>query len=315
VNKFKIISKLQNDDDMYSERNRNDEYFNRKGQKPDQNYYQSKQYQQFNSKPESSKRYELRQTSEPRIMPNNNHNSNNNNNNNNFSSNQEQDKGNYGNSDRNRDQYEHRPNKPPLGPAQRINAAALRSLPMNIDSLPPRLKKKYLKDLGLPEELADKPIMDIAQQSTYSNNTLPFGNRNRYDQYYPQNFQNTNYQVKYRNPNYHHSERGSSNHRSRSRSITPPAPQQHRHQHQQPLQQQPLKLMQSKNDWKMTEKDDDTSKNKDRDNSAFDWSEDVLNSHSLPHDVNSTSQRKYDDHNRHRNRRRRNRRYVTFFII
>ena len=298
---------------MYSERDRNDDYYNKKSKKPEQNYYQAKQQQQQQQQVQgsksdsSSKRYESRQTSEPRIMSSSN-----------YSYNQDPDKNNYdrnrGNDQKggmNQQNYEHR-NKPPSIP--RINNAGFKNLPMNIDTLPPRLKRKFLKDCGLPEELADKPLFEFAQQSSgYSSSTLPFGNRNRYDQQHrPQNFQNNNYQSKYnnQNPNYHYNndrgnERGNSHHRSRS--ITPPRQQQH---------------YTPKNEWKSPNEKSQQQQQQHEDlimrktekeggQSSFDWSEDVMaNSLSLPPDVNNASSRdhKYEDNNRHRNRRRRNRR-------
>lgn len=320
---------------MYSERDRNDDYYNKKSKKPEQNYYQAKQQPQQQqqqiqgSRSDSSKRYESRQASEPRIMSNSN---------NNFSYNQDPDKNNYdrnrGNDQKsgmNQQNYEHR-NKPPSIP--RINNAGFKNLPLNIDTLPPRLKRKFLKDCGLPEELADKPLLEFAQQSSGYSSTLPFGNRNRYDQqqHRPQNFQNNNYQSKYnnQNSNYHfnnnnNNDRGNDRgnnigHHShhRSRSITPP---------RQQKQQQQQQHYTPKNDWKSpNEKSqpqqqhqqhlqqyDDLMRKTDKEGQiSFDWSEDVMaNSQSLPPDVNNASSRdhnKYDDNNRHRNRRRRNRR-------
>ncbi|KAL7026979.1 hypothetical protein ACKWTF_005254 [Chironomus riparius] len=314
------FNRRSHDDDMYSERDRNDDYYNKKSKKPEQNYYQAKQQQQQQqqqiqgSKSDSSKRYESRQGSEPRIMSNSNSN---------FSYNQDPDKNNYdrnrGNDQKvgmNQQSYEHR-NKPPSIP--RINNAGFKNLPLNIDTLPPRLKRKFLKDCGLPEELADKPLFEFAQQSSGYSSTLPFGNRNRYDQQHrPQNFQNNNYQSKYnnQNSNYNHynndrgNDRGNnSNNHHRSRSITPPR-QQPQKQHYTP-----------KNEWKSpNEKQqqqqqqqhyEDVIRKTDKEGqSSFDWSEDVMaNSLSLPPDVNNASSRdhKYDDNNRHRHRRRRNR--------
>jgi len=304
---------------MYSDRDRNDDYYNKKSKKPEQNYYQAKQQQQQQqqqiqgSKSDSSKRYETRQASEPRIMSNNNSN---------FSYNQDPDKNNYdrnrGNDQKggmNQQNYEHR-NKPPSIP--RINNAGFKNLPLNIDTLPPRLKRKFLKDCGLPEELADKPLFELAQQSSGYSSTLPFGNRNRYDQQHrPQNFQNNNYQSKYnnQNSNYHYNndrgnERNNSHHRSRS--ITPPR-QQPQKQHYTPKNEwkSPNEKPQQQHQQHLQQHEDVMRKTDKEGQSSFDWSEDVMaNSLSLPPDVNSASSRdqKYDDNNRHRHRRRRNRR-------
>lgn len=298
---------------MYSERDRNDDYYNKKSKKPEQNYYHGKQQQQSSAQggKADSKRYESRQTSEPRLMSNNG-----NNNNNNYNSSNQQDL------DRNRAP---KVSLPPTG-QQRINNAAFRNLPMNIDSLPPRLKRKYLKDAGLPEDLADngKPIMD--QQASFS---LPFGNQggrgynqqnqpqNRYDQYHQQQ----NFQSKYNNNQNHHNyhgDRPTSHHRSRSITPTRP-PLTHQQKHQ-------------RNEWKVSSNNNNNNNNAQqisqqsapqqpieefknvKAGASFDWSEDVLNSQSLPHDINSPSKgderghNKFDDNHRHRNRRRRNRR-------
>lgn len=304
---------FQHDDEMYSERDRNDDYYNKKTKKPEQNYYQAKnqqqQQQQQGNKSDSSsssKRYDSRQ-SEPRVMSNNS----------NYSYNHDSDKNSYDRS-RGSDQkggsqsYEHR-NKPPTGP--RINSANFKNLPMNIDSLPPRLKRKFLKECGLPEELADQPIMEIAQQSAGHSSTLPY--RNRYDQpHRHQNFQNNNYQSKYsnnNNQNYHYNnDRGNSHHRSRS--ITPPRQQQQQQQQPQQQQSQQKQHYTPKSEWKSPnekQQHDDLRHRMDKDGqSSFDWCEDVMMASSLPPEVNSSTSRdqKYDDNNRHRNRRRRNRR-------
>lgn len=302
---------------MYTDRDRNDDYYNKKSKKPDQNYYHGKQQQQQpvqGSKSESSKRYESRQSSEPRLMSSN---SNNNNINNNYN---QQDL------DRNR---QPKMTLPPSGQQQRINNAAFRNLPMNIDSLPPRLKRKYLKEAGLPEELADKPIMELQQQASYSN-SLPFGNQggrgynqqNRYDQYHlQQNFNQSKYNNNQNHHNYHNDSRASSH---RSRSITPTRPPLTHQQNQHP----------ARNEWKSNSNNNNHQQTtvqpnhqpaedlkSEKDNPSFDWSEDVLNSHSLPHDINSPArgeergQSKYDDNNRHRNRRRRNRRYSVENVL
>jgi hypothetical protein len=305
---------------MYSER---DEFY-KKSKKPDQNFYHSKQQQQqqggikSDSSSSAAKRYEVRQTSESRSS--------------NYSSN-------------NNNQQERAPKMtlPPSGQQQqqqllRINNAAFKNLPMNIDSLPPRLKRKYLKDAGLPEELADKPIIEIQQQFSYS---LPYVNHQggsssgasrynqqpqRYDQYHNQN--NSNFQSKYNNnnnQNHHHTyhsqnERNISHHRSRS--ITPTRPPLSSQLHQ--------KQSMTRNEWKSNNNHQQqhvelTPPKNEKEGSSFDWSEDVLNSHSLPHDVNTSPSSKvddrshnskYDDQNhRQRNRRRRNRRLVEFFAI
>lgn len=294
---------------MYSER---DEYY-KKSKKPDQNFYHSKQQQQQQSS--STKRYEARQISESRT-------------------------GNYSSNNHQQDRTP-KMTLPPTG--QRINTAAFKNLPMNIDSLPPRLKRKYLKDAGLPEELADKPIMEIQQQFAYS---LPYVNHqgggsggtshNRYNQQqrYDQYHQNSNFQSKYNNnnQNHHHhtyhsqNERNTSHHRSRS--ITPTRPPLSTQSHQ--------KHSMIRNDWKSTNNQQQqkqqqqlvevTSPKCEQETSSFDWSEDVLNnSNSLPHDVNTSTSIKLDDrsHNskfddqnhRQRNRRRRNRRLENFGVL
>lgn len=299
---------------MQKERDRNDEYYPKKTKKPDP-YYQQQQQQNPGSKLEKNRydrSYENRQSrqgSEPRHAAGNN----------NFS-NQEPMKSSFANSDRNRDTrssepansghgYEHR-NKPPSG-QPRISNSALQRLPANIDSLPPRLKRKCLLEAGLPEDYADKPIMDIAQQ-LYSN-TLPTGRgaRNRYEQqnYYYQSYQNS-YHQKYSNQNqgYQHHDHEPNYH---NRSLTPPLSKSARPQ----LQKQQKLPPPSRYDWKSNDiqRCDETSpsnRKTTKEDSNFDWSEDVLNSQSLPHEVNTpvNVQSKYDDNNRHRHRRRRNRR-------
>lgn len=298
---------------MHKERDRNDEYYAKKSKKPEQFYqeYQPKQQQIPGNKSEKARyersfdKFDNRQSrlgSEPRATGSNNF------------ANQDSMKNSFVNSERNRDtrssepgagnHYEHR-NKPPSG-QPRISNQALQRLPPNIDSLPPRLKKKYLLEAGLPEDFTfDKP-MDIPQQS-YSN-TLPSGRgrNNRYDQgYHHQNYQNS-FQPKFnQNHGYQHEHEPSYH-----RSLTPPLSKSTRPQvHQQ--QKPPA----ARYDWKTNDiqKRDATSPcfgKTTKEDSNFDWSEDVLNSQSLPHEVNSQSNanNKYDDNNRHRHRRRRNRR-------
>lgn len=284
---------------MHADRDRNDDYYAKKSKKPDP-YYQQQQQQNPGSKTEKS-RYDrsydnrsTRQGSEPRVAGNNN-----------FSNNQDSMKNTYVNSDRNRDtrssepgggsHYEQR-NKPPSGP-QRISNAALQRLPMNIDTLPPRLKKKFLLEAGLSEELANGPIMDMMQQS-YSN-TLPGRGRNNYQHYHHQGYQQYNKYNNNQNQGYQQNDR----------SITPPPTKSVRPPPPQPQKPPPP----SRYDWKNNDiqrRDDSSPSNSKTTDSNFDWSEEVLNSQSLPHDVNSTTGApKYDDNNRHRNRnRRRNRR-------
>lgn len=302
---------------MQKERDRNEDYYAKKTKKPD--YYQQQQQQQNpGSKPEKA-RYERsydnrqsRQGSEPRTVAGNNNNSSNN------FSNQDSMKSNFVNSDRNRDtrssepgHYEHR-NKPPSG-QPRISNSALQRLPPNIDSLPPRLKKKFLLEAGLPEDYADKPIMDITQQS-YSN-TLPSGRGGRNHRYDQQNYHHQSYQNSYHSKPYSNQNQGyqqqDHEHNYHHRSLTPPPLKPVRPQ----LQQQPKALPPSRYDWKSNDiqRRDETSPSNSKttkEDSNFDWSEDVLNSQSLPHDVNTpvNVHNKYDDNNRHRHRRRRNRR-------
>lgn len=305
---------------MQKERDRNDDYYSKKTKKPDP-YYQQQQQQQNPGSKSDKTRYERnydnrqsRQGSEPRAVTGNNNNSSNN------FSNQESIKGSFVNSDRNRDtrssepgasgHYDHRSNKPPSG-QPRISNSALQRLPPNIDSLPPRLKKKYLLEAGLPEDYADKPIMEIAQQS-YSNTLPGRGGRNhRYDQsnYHHQSYQNS-YHPKYINKN-HGYQQHDPEHNYHHRSLTPPLSKSSRPQ----LQQQQKPPPPPRYDWKSNDiqRRDETSPSNSKttkEESNFDWSEDVLNSQSLPHDVNTpvNVHNKYDDNNRHRHRRRRNRR-------
>ncbi|CRK96809.1 CLUMA_CG010028, isoform B [Clunio marinus] len=307
---FRNVSR-SHDDEMHQERERNDDYYTRKSKKPDQCYQQQQQQQNPGSKSEKN-RYERsydnrqsRQGSEPR--------------NNNYPSNHDSQKNNYNNVDRNRDtrssepggnNFEHR-NKPPSGQVRSTNPTFSR-LPNNIDILPPRLKRKYLIEAGYSEDLLDKPMTDLTQQS-YSN-TLPTGRggrNNRYDQqnYHQQNYQNS-YQSKYNNQNrgYQHD-----HHEVNNRSLTPPpskgaSRQQQQQHHQKPPPPQP------RFEWKSNDiqrREDTSPANNNNTNIAttkvddinFDWSEDVLNSQSLPHEVNSRQ-----EHHRNRNSRRRNRR-------
>jgi hypothetical protein len=259
---------------------RNDDYYGKKGKKPDSGFYQQKSS-------DGGKRYDrnfnTRQGSEPRGQAN-------------FG--QDSMKGG-GYNDRSRDTRSSEPGgnhyKPPSG-QPRISNAALQRLPLNIDSLPPRLKKKVLLDAGLSEDLVDKPIMEMMQQQQSYSNTLPTGrgrnNNNRYD--YHNNYSTYRNQQNYHN-DYEH------------RSLTPPLSkasrlQQHQQQPQKPPQQ-PQTPRQF--EWKNERREEETKK----DDGNFDWSEDVLNSQSLPHDVNvSGGQQKYEEGGHRRHRRRRNRR-------
>lgn len=256
---------------------RNDDYYGKKSKKPDPGYYQQQQ------KPSSDKRYDRnfnRQGSEPRAGT---------------YSNQDGMKSGYNNNERNRDTRSSEPGgnhyKPPTGQA-RINSA-LQRLPPNIDSLPPRLKKKVLLDAGLSEDLVDKPVMEMVQQS-YSN-TLPSGrggrNNNRYDYH--------TYQNSYRNQQNYHND-------YEHRSLTPPLSKASRlQQHQQQPQKPPPPLLQPRYEWKPERREEEPK----QEDGSFDWSEEVLNSQSLPHDVNVSSggQQKFEEGGR-KNRRRRNRR-------
>lgn len=292
-----LLISFQHDDEMHSERDRNDDYYGKKGKKPDPGYYQEYQPNKQQQQQKSDKRYDRsydnrpsRQGSEPRGAGN--------------FSNQDQMKSGYVNADRNRDTRSSEPGgnhyKPPSGP--RISNSAFQRLPLNIDSLPPRLKKKYLLEAGLSEDLVDKPISEMAQQS-YSN-TLPTGrggrNNNRYDYH-----QQGNYQNSYRNQNSYHND-------FEHRSLTPPLSKASRlQQHQQPPPPQKPPTPQ-RYDWKVNDapRYEDTSPGKKEDPN-FDWSEDVLNSQSLPHDVNTAAnvQQKYSEGgHRHKHRSRRNRR-------
>lgn len=304
---------------MHSERDRNDDYYSKKQKKPDPYYseYQPKQQHTSGNKSEKG-RYERsydnrqsRQGSEPRGAGNASY------------STQDPNKNNFSPSNRDRDtrssepgghHFEHR-NKPPSG-QPRNNNSTFQRLPINLDSLPPRLKKKYLQDAGLPEDLTQKQIMEMTQQS-YSN-TLPIGRgrNNRYDQ---QNYHHQNYQSKYNNNNQnqgYHNDQETNFHRS----ITPPLSKGSR----APSQQQP-KPASSRYEWKANDNqrhEESTLSSKttnppvtrplltSNDDPYFDWTEDVLNSQSLPPEVNSSSnvQSKSEDNNRHRQRRRRNRR-------
>lgn len=295
---------------MRNDRDRNDDYYSKKSKKPDpyyQDYQQSgKQQQQQpgagskNEKARYERSYDNRQSrqgSEPRAASGNNN-----------YSNQDSMRSNYVNSDRNRDtrssepggnHYEHR-NKPPSG--QRMGNPAYSRLPVNIDSLPPRLKKKFLLEAGLSEDLADKPIME----QNYSN-TLPSGRgrNHRYDNqqgFYQQSYQNS--YSKYNNQNQGYQREHESNHHHRSLTPPPSKPSNQRQQQQQPPP--PKRYEWKPNDLPRRE----TSPKTTIDDPNFDWSEDVLNSQSLPHEVNSSpnvQSGKYEDSNRHR-RRRRNRR-------
>ena len=320
-----LLIKFQHEDEMHSEKTRNDEYFSKKPKKPDQ-YHHHSQPQKSEKPRYESRTYDNRQSrqgSEPRIAGNN-------------YNNQDSMKNSYTNMDRNRDtrssepgggnHYEQR-NKPPSGPT-RISNSAFQRLPPNIDSLPPRLKRKYLLEAGLPENLADKPIMT---EQMYSN-TLPTGRgrNNRYDQqqqnyhqqnnYQQNNFQNNSKYNNNQNQNQGGYQRDPEN-SYRHRSLTPPLAKGSRPQLQS-YQNKPAPSRYS--DWKPNDiqKHDSSQTNSKTtttitpsttiEDTNFDWSEDVMNSQSLPPEINSTSsnvqQNKYDDNNRQRRNRRRNRR-------
>lgn len=310
-----LLVYLQHDEEMHADRDRNDDYYAKKPKKPDQYFHPSQQQQQQQKSDKG--RYERtfdnrRQGSEPRAGGGNNN-----------YSNQDSMKSTYVNSDRNRDtrssepgasgnHYEQR-NKPPPGPGPRINNSAFLRLPLNIDSLPPRLKKKCLLDAGLPESLADKPIMQEMSQQSYSNTLPGRGRNNRYDQQnsHHQNYHNS-YQPKYNNNQGYqqHDQHDSYRHRS----LTPPLakasrPQLKQHQEHKPA---PPRSDWKPNDVQKRESSPPMSKISYTD-SNFDWNEDVMNSQSLPPEINAKSNvqpKTYDDNNRHRHRRRRNRRLV-----
>lgn len=264
-----LLLKLQHDDEIYSERERNDDrndYGSKKSRKPEQ-YFNSSQQQH------KSERYDNRSSrlgSEPRAAAN--------------FTNQEPIKNSYGNSDRSRDTRSSEPYaqmpKPPIPSGQhRINNAAFSRLPANIDILPPRLKKKYLLEAGLPENYGDKPIMDVNQSGR--------GRNNRFDQHsFHQQKYNNSYQPKYNNQN-----------QSYQRPVSPP-PVKSVHQDRPKLQQSqpPPQMKPARYDW--------------NEDSNFDWNDDV-NSQSLPPEINaskSESHAKLEENNRNKHRRRRNRR-------
>lgn len=194
--------------------------------------------------------------------------------------------------------YENR-NKPPSG--QPRLCGSLQRLPPNIDSLPPRLKKKYLLEAGLPEDYKFDNI-DTAQLS-YSN-TVPRSKSVRYDQ---QGYNHHSYQFSYQ-PKYQQNKGYQSNNH---RSLTPPTTKSTRPQ----SQNEQIPSFISFNEWKTTNyihTHDETGKFTDgttNDDVNFDWSEDVLNSQSFPQNIDSQSNVhiNYNDYNQHR-RRRRNRR-------
>lgn len=307
---------------MHADRDRNDDFYSKKSKKPDQ-YYHPSQHQQKSEKGRYDRqpydnRQPPRQGSEPRAAGGGN-----------SYSNQDSMKPSYANSDRNRDtrssepggnHYEQR-NKPPSGQGPRINNSAFQRLPLNIDSLPPRLKRKYLIEAGLPESLADKPIMQEMTQQSYSN-TLPSGRgrNNRYDQqnYHHQNSYQNSYQSKYSNNNNSQGYQQAEQHENNYRSITPPPPKGARPQHKPHQETKPPPPSRT-SDWKPNdiakrESSPPNTKTSFNSDTNFDWCEDVMNSQSLPPEINSApnfqqvQQKNYDDNNRHRNRRRRNRR-------
>lgn len=308
-----LLILLQHDDEMQSERDRNDDYYAKSSKNKDPYYqdYKPKQQQQNPGSKSDKSHYDRsydnrqsRQGSEPRA-------------NNNFSNQDSMKSSSFVNSDRNRDtrssepggggsnHYEHR-NKPPSGQG-RLNNAAFQRLPPNIDNLPPRLKKKFLKEAGLPEDLANKPIMELSQQS-YSN-TLPTGRGGRNNRYEQSGYHHQNYQPKYNNNNNNNNQGYHNDHDSNyhHRSLTPPLSK----RREQPQKPPPPRY----NDWKANDvprrEDSSPSGSKaPKDDQNFDWSEEVLNCQSLPHEVNSTPTMhggKYEDSSR-RHRRRRNRR-------
>jgi hypothetical protein len=196
--------------------------------------------------------------------------------------------------------------KPPIGQnnsnslrAFNLNPAALSRLPLNIDNLPPRLKKKQLLDAGLPEDLMDKKIADLIPQS-YSNNALPIGRNNRNNRYdhqqsFPSYSKYGNQQNFDGNQNY--------------RSITPPPSKLARSNAtpSKPQLAQSSSSSTSSSRYEPIQRRDDNIKsvhNSD-DIGNFDWSEDVMSPQSLPFEVNANHNGgKFDDNSRGRQRRR-----------
>lgn len=197
--------------------------------------------------------------------------------------------------------------KPPIGqavPQQRLsyNFAALQRLPLNIDQLPPRLKKKHILENGLPEELVEKNITELLQ--FYPNNTMSMGRNNRNNRFdHQQNF-SSGYHNKYGNQQ----QNFDGNHNQRA--ITPPQSKVvTSRQTATPPNKHPTQSSSSSRYDTVQRRDETTSLSitksvQDDGSGSFDWSEDVMNSQSLPYEVNANHPSKYDDSNRPRNRRR-----------
>lgn len=211
--------------------------------------------------------------------------------------------------------------KPPIGQTQQSSSnsvrslnpqiqAALARLPPNIDSLPPRLKKKQLLDAGLPEEFLDKKISDLFPQS-YSNNALSIGRNNRNNRY---DHQQQNFSYNKYGGNQQQNFDGNHN----QRSITPPPTKSSSSRSNatppKPLPTQSSSSSTSSRYEPIQRRDETLSNNKSVQNSSeqefssnFDWSEDVMNTQSLPFEVNANHTNhsgKFDDNNRARQRRR-----------
>jgi hypothetical protein len=195
--------------------------------------------------------------------------------------------------------------KPPIGQnssnsLRNYNPAALSRLPPNIDNLPPRLKKKYLLDAGLPEDLIDKKIADLIPQS-YSNNALPMGRNNRNNRYdHQQNFSSYNKYGNQQNFDGNHNQRPITPPPSKSArsNATPPKPPPTQSSSSSTSSTRYEPIQRRDEIIKGVHNSNDTSGN-------FDWSEDVMNSQSLPFEVNANhNSGKFDDNNRARQRRR-----------
>lgn len=195
--------------------------------------------------------------------------------------------------------------KPPIAQAalQRpYNFASLQRLPLNIDNLPPRLKKKHLHENGLPEELADKNISELLQ--SYSNhNTMSMGRNNRNNRFdHQQNFSSNYHKYGNQQQNF------DGNHNQRS--ITPPPSKiVSSRQTATPPNKFPTQSSSSSRYDTIQRREETSSLSitksvQDDGSGSFDWSEDVMNSQSLPYEVNANHPSKYDDNNRPRNRRR-----------
>lgn len=194
--------------------------------------------------------------------------------------------------------------KPPVGSSRPpYNIAALQRLPPTIDTLPPRLKKKHILDAGLPEELVNKNISEILQQ--YSSNSMGMmGRNNRNNRFDQPNF-SSNYHSKYDNQRTSSNFDGNHN----QRSMTPPLASKSHVSRQTATPLKPPTQQQSRYDSSnpVQQRRDENSITKSVQDEAgsgsFDWSEDVLNSQSLPYEVNANHSN-YDDSNRPRHRRR-----------